>query len=674
MAKFSLLTTIVLDSAGYTKGINQVTQATKEMGNKMTEAGAGVKEIFSGLGGELGAVTEGISSLVGAATGIGLIVAAVKLFTDAIAEAKAEMEAYQKVGEKLKYGQAGFEVESNKARKETAEALRGQITAGNQLIGIAAEELYTTTRLNGEKIVLTEESRKYYQEMQTSGKKMRDDAMALLDATGEYDKMVGKTSYNITKQWEWNKKRNGLAAELNKIQKENVTTEAEILSNDAKIYEIRAKMYAETDPTEKQKLQIEYEKISLDTYNKRINFLDQEKLIKEQLLTMEGRTEELDNYSLGIAKQKAEAEVKYEQKMAKSAQMQLKVNTAEGKDLKEQQKTEEDLQKFKNDAITNSMSGQLKEQTMIDQKYAIDIKGAKDNAELKDAITEEYISHSLAVQKKYDDEAVKEAKDTADKIFEEKKKAEEKSIEDQKKAKENQLSLNKEILGVKISILNDEYDAGLMSKQEYLQKMMDLELQNEELTGQQKVAIRQKYTAMMAQADLESISFYGTKFSEILGSIGQMQQASKASEIKAAGKNALAKEQIERQYARKAQRIAIAQAIINTALAVGSALQTKPFLPVGLIMAAAAGLAGAAQVSTIMGQSFAKGGIVSGPTNALIGEYRGASTNPEVVAPLSKLQELLGLGGGGSNVKFEIQGDTLVGVLNNYERKIKSYA
>ena len=38
---------------------------------------------------------------------------------------------------------------------------------------------------------------------------------------------------------------------------------------------------------------------------------------------------------------------------------------------------------------------------------------------------------------------------------------------------------------------------------------------------------------------------------------------------------------------------------------------------------------------------FAKGGIVYGPTNALIGEYAGASSNPEVVAPLNKLKELI---------------------------------
>ena len=38
---------------------------------------------------------------------------------------------------------------------------------------------------------------------------------------------------------------------------------------------------------------------------------------------------------------------------------------------------------------------------------------------------------------------------------------------------------------------------------------------------------------------------------------------------------------------------------------------------------------------------FANGGIVSGPTYALVGEYAGARNNPEVIAPLDKLRNLI---------------------------------
>ena len=40
--------------------------------------------------------------------------------------------------------------------------------------------------------------------------------------------------------------------------------------------------------------------------------------------------------------------------------------------------------------------------------------------------------------------------------------------------------------------------------------------------------------------------------------------------------------------------------------------------------------------------NYANGGIISGPTLGLMGEYAGANSNPEVVAPLSKLKSMIG--------------------------------
>tara|TARA_A100001015_G_scaffold164486_1_gene182870 strand:- start:4488 stop:6305 length:1818 start_codon:yes stop_codon:yes gene_type:complete len=63
----------------------------------------------------------------------------------------------------------------------------------------------------------------------------------------------------------------------------------------------------------------------------------------------------------------------------------------------------------------------------------------------------------------------------------------------------------------------------------------------------------------------------------------------------------------------------------------------------------------------------AKGGIVSGPTNALIGEYPGARSNPEVVAPLSKLKTMLGTSGAMQG-EFVLRGQDLVVALQRAER------
>ena len=69
---------------------------------------------------------------------------------------------------------------------------------------------------------------------------------------------------------------------------------------------------------------------------------------------------------------------------------------------------------------------------------------------------------------------------------------------------------------------------------------------------------------------------------------------------------------------------------------------------------------------------FANGGIISGPTVGLMGEYAGASNNPEVVAPLDKLRGMLQPANNfsGGVVKFKIDGRTLVGVLEK-ENKVK---
>jgi len=64
--------------------------------------------------------------------------------------------------------------------------------------------------------------------------------------------------------------------------------------------------------------------------------------------------------------------------------------------------------------------------------------------------------------------------------------------------------------------------------------------------------------------------------------------------------------------------------------------------------------------------AFANGGIVSGPTMGLVGEYPGARQNPEVIAPLNKLQSMIGGAGSGNltvtgNVRVDGQ-DLLIAI------------
>ncbi len=90
------------------------------------------------------------------------------------------------------------------------------------------------------------------------------------------------------------------------------------------------------------------------------------------------------------------------------------------------------------------------------------------------------------------------------------------------------------------------------------------------------------------------------------------------------------------------------------------------------IAAIAAGVAAVVAAIGMIGSigKFADGGIAYGPTLGLFGEYAGASSNPEVVAPLDKLRSLIGGQGGGGNVsvRMVVRGKDLVGVLSNQTR------
>lgn len=70
---------------------------------------------------------------------------------------------------------------------------------------------------------------------------------------------------------------------------------------------------------------------------------------------------------------------------------------------------------------------------------------------------------------------------------------------------------------------------------------------------------------------------------------------------------------------------------------------------------------------------FAAGGIVSGPTMGIMGEYAGARSNPEVIAPLNKLQGMLDTGGGGGAYTLEtkVSGQDLLLVLQRAEKQNK---
>lgn len=107
----------------------------------------------------------------------------------------------------------------------------------------------------------------------------------------------------------------------------------------------------------------------------------------------------------------------------------------------------------------------------------------------------------------------------------------------------------------------------------------------------------------------------------------------------------------------------------NVATAASGAAASQSSVPiVGPIMAIASVASILAAIANPpKATSFAQGGVISGPTYALVGEYAGASNNPEVIAPLDRLPALLGTDKqiqGSSEVSFKIRGRELIGILN----------
>ena len=127
------------------------------------------------------------------------------------------------------------------------------------------------------------------------------------------------------------------------------------------------------------------------------------------------------------------------------------------------------------------------------------------------------------------------------------------------------------------------------------------------------------------------------------------------------------KAELDKKQAIRSKKIAVLEAIVNTAAAV---VQALPNIPLSI----AIGALGAAQVATIASTpipTFSEGGIVSGPTVGLMGEYAGANTNPEVIAPLNKLKDMIG--GQTIQVQGMISGEDIFLSNDRYSRRKNSY-
>ena len=80
---------------------------------------------------------------------------------------------------------------------------------------------------------------------------------------------------------------------------------------------------------------------------------------------------------------------------------------------------------------------------------------------------------------------------------------------------------------------------------------------------------------------------------------------------------------------------------------------------------------GGGSVQTV--PAFANGGLVHAPTVAMVGDNPGARFDPEVIAPFSKLEKLLGGGGGmPSTIRLVAAGDQLEAVMDFRNKRMRN--
>lgn len=114
-------------------------------------------------------------------------------------------------------------------------------------------------------------------------------------------------------------------------------------------------------------------------------------------------------------------------------------------------------------------------------------------------------------------------------------------------------------------------------------------------------------------------------------------------------------------YGEQAGLLAKLMSAINKAIK----LQPEAAIPFALAMVAG-GVALKAMANNFSSvPKLADGGIAYGPTMALVGEYSGAGANPEVIAPLDKLQKMLApMNSGGGVLTARVSGTDLVFILD----------
>jgi len=241
----------------------------------------------------------------------------------------------------------------------------------------------------------------------------------------------------------------------------------------------------------------------------------------------------------------------------------------------------------------------------------------------------------------------------ANTITDEFKKAQE-LVKIEKDRIEKQRALDKEAYDKRTGEIDSELkrlqDAGLTETQEYGDlltqkleldtdynakvKQLALDTAQVQIDADNAVADNDKRTTEEKKANAQALYDAAVAVAgQTLATIGAMQEAAKARELKAAGEDAAAREEIEKKYFEQNKKLQIAESIISTITGAVSAFTSVQNLnkiapglgiAVGGVLAAlvvATGMANVAQIQATQygggaaGSKFAEGGLINGPSH-----------------------------------------------------------
>lgn len=180
------------------------------------------------------------------------------------------------------------------------------------------------------------------------------------------------------------------------------------------------------------------------------------------------------------------------------------------------------------------------------------------------------------------------------------------------------------------------------------------------------------------EAKRQALDAYYERESELIESSVSNDALKNSRKVQLETEVAQKRKQIARQEAQAQRNLNIFEATINTANAVTKALTAGPIA--GPILAAVIGGLGLAQIAAIASAplpALAGGALVTGPSFVQVGEYPGASQNPEFISPVDKAQKYIReavqqAGGGGAQQLYSfVSGDDIVLVSDraNYRKQ-----